>query len=367
MAKKSRSKRSAKFTEIFILIIMTLIIVFAAYGIVHILVTPISSPTETLYQLPTQPKSTEAPTEPPTEAPTFPVEYPVKDEGTMELAPAVRSPYAILIDLDNNHVIAEKGSDTVIYPASMTKLMTLIVAIEHTQDFNDTFLMTEEILQPLYDADASMAGFSAGEACTIIDMLYGAALPSGADATTGLAIYTAGSEEAFVEMMNEKAAELGLTKTHFMNASGLHDPQHYSTVTEMAMILEYCMKNDLCREVISTYTYTTQPTEQHPEGIELRDTMFDRMYGTEVEGITILGGKTGYTDDAGHCLANYARTPDGHTYVAVMAKAADVWYPIFDSFRLYGIITGTYEMGEPPSEDAPNEGMQDDLQQGNFE
>lgn len=350
MAKRRKSRKQAKAAEALILIVMTLVILLAAYGILRILCTPVSSPVENVEQMPTAALQTDPPTEPPTEPPTKAVEFPEKDISTMELTPAIRCPYAVLIDVDNNRVIAEKSSDKVIYPASMTKLMTLIVAIENIDNMEETFLMTEEILRPLYDADASMAGFQAGELCTMTDLLYGAALPSGADATTALAIHVAGSEEAFVRLMNDKAEELGLEHTHFMNASGLHHPDHHSTVTEMGMILEYCLKNELCSEVISTYIHTTQPTEQHPEGIELYDTMFNRMYGDEVPGISILGGKTGYTSDAGQCLANYARTPDGHTYVAVLAGGGDLWYPVFDTFRLYGIVTGTYEMGEPPEE-----------------
>lgn len=270
--------------------------------------------------------------------------YPDRSGDVIQLTPAIDSTHAILIDLDNNTVIAEKGSQERIYPASMTKLMTLIVAIEHIEDMNATFTMTEEILAPLYAQNASMAGFQTGEICTMMDLLYGTALPSGADATTALALHTAGSEEAFVGWMNEKVEELGLKDTHFMNASGLHDVNHYSTVTDIALILEYCMQNELCKEIISTYTYTTEMTPEHPEGITLYSTMFSRMYGTEVPNIMILGGKTGFTDEAGNCLASYAQTEDGRTYIAVTGGGFSKWRPVYDAFKLYGIITGTYPM-----------------------
>ncbi len=255
--------------------------------------------------------------------------------------------HAVLIDVDNNQMLVSKGdAEDRIYPASMTKLMTLIVAIEHMEDPESTFTMTADILQPLWADSASMAGFQDGETMTFRDLLYGAALPSGADATSGLAIMTAGSEEAFVELMNEKVAELGLKNTHFVNASGLHDEAHYSTPTDIALIMEYCLKNELCKKVISTYTYTTTATDQNPNGIELVSTMFNKMYGNEVQGISILGGKTGYTDEAGQCLASYAQTPDGHLYVAVTSRGAGKWSPVFDAFKLYGTITGTYAMDE---------------------
>ncbi len=332
------------------------IIIAGIYGIVRILQDPgdkspqQSTPEETLAVM-----VTEAPTtEPPTEPPTAPVSYPETGSDVIEIGSGIESGYAVLIDVDANQVIAEKGSSTVIYPASLTKLLTLIVAIEaieedDTKSFDDTFLMTDEILSPLYQNQASMAGFQTGEVCTITDLLYGAALPSGADATTAIAQYVAGSETEFVKLMNEKIAELELKNTHFTNASGLHDPNHYSTVVDVALILEYCLQNPLCKQIISTYIHTGQPTAQNPEGLQMVSTMFARMYGTEVPGITILGGKTGFTDEAGNCLASYAQTPDGHTYIAVTAMGLTKWKPVFDSFRIYDLIanSGAYPLLEP--------------------
>ena len=332
--------------------LMFLITMLGVYGIVHLLVSPVAGKDKQVTTVDlevTEPPAIETTEEPPTEPPTEPpplVIYPEQDITTIQLDENIGSQYALLLDCDNNKILAQKDADQKIYPASMTKLMTLIVAIEHTEDFNDKFKMTQEIINDLYAQSASMAGFSAEEECTVMDMLYGAALPSGADATVGLAMYVAGSEEEFVKLMNEKVAELGLENTHFMNSSGLHDEQHYSTPTEIALILEYCLQNELCKKIISTYTYTTSSTEQHPDGFTIYDSMFNKMTGTEVEGITILGGKTGYTDEAGQCLASYAQTPDGHCYIAVTSKGIGKYQPVYDAFKLYGTITGTYPMGD---------------------
>lgn len=352
-APKKKHRRKISAVGALIIFFMFLVTMLGVYGIVHLLLSPVDEKEKnsqdsnlTLETELTEPPTTEEPTtEPPTEPPPMAV-YPSYDVDTLKLDSKINSQYAILVDYDNHKVLAQKDGESKIYPASMTKLMTLIVAIEHTENFEDKFTMTEEILSDLYAQDASMVGFSAGEECSIMDMLYGAALPSGADATTGLAIYTAGSEEAFVRLMNEKVQELGLHNTHFMNASGLYDENHYSTPTDIAIILEYCLQNELCKKVISTYTYTTAATEQHPDGIVLYDTMFNKMTGTEVQGITILGGKTGYTDEAGQCLASYAQTPDGHCYIAVTSKGIGKYEPVYDAFKLYGTITGTYPMGE---------------------
>ncbi|MEE5992989.1 MAG: D-alanyl-D-alanine carboxypeptidase [Oscillospiraceae bacterium] len=293
-------------------------------------------------------------TEPETEPTDPPVVanycYPESDEETLILDEQIDCDLVMLTDVDSAKVLAIKGKpDERIYPASMTKLMTLIVAIEHIDDLTATFTMTDELVATLQEQQASVAGFVAGEEVTMTDLLYGAALPSGADGTTGLAISVAGSESAFVDMMNEKAEELGLKNTHFMNASGLHDPAHYSSMEDITVIMEYCLQNDLCKEIISTYQYTTRPTEQHPHGIELTSTMFNRMYGTEVEGISILGGKTGFTDEAGQCLVSYAETEDEHCYIAVTALSKSKWYNVYDSFKLYGVVTGTYSLDTKPA------------------
>lgn len=295
--------------------------------------TPVTQETET---------ETEAPTEP-----DITLTYPTVSSTCQELTNKnITADYAVLLDLTNNEIIAESKAEEKIYPASMTKIMTLLIAAENIEDFNDTFTMTEDIINPLIEQDASRAGFDAGETITLTDLMYGVALPSGADATTALAIYIAGSEDAFVDLMNEKVADLGLKNTHFMNASGLHDDNHYSTATDIALLMSYVMENDMCREVLGTYQYTTSITEQHPEGILLTSTMYSRMYGDECVGMTIEAGKTGYTDMAGQCLVSYA-TEDatGKPYICVVANAKPTyWRSIFDTLAIYGIVNGGYEM-----------------------
>ncbi|MBR1555714.1 MAG: D-alanyl-D-alanine carboxypeptidase [Oscillospiraceae bacterium] len=352
-AKKRKKRRRMTIQGIVLIFVMLLVTMLGIYGIIHLLIgsPDKKEPAEEVVLIETEPE-TEPPTEPPTEAPTEPpplVEYPVDDGTAKAFGEELDADYAVLVDRDSHKILAQKNSNVRMYPASMTKLMTIIVAIEHTENFQDTFIMTQDILNDLWEQGASMVGFTAGEPCTVMDMLYGAALPSGADATTGLAVYVAGSERAFVRLMNQKVRELGLKDTHFMNASGLHDEKHYSTAEDMAVILDYCLQNELCRQVISTPTYVTTPTEEHPEGIYLADTMFKRMDGDEVDGITVKGGKTGFTDEAGHCLASYAETPDGRCYIAVTSMGTDRFQTVYDACTLYGFVTGTYP-SEPETE-----------------
>lgn len=268
--------------------------------------------------------------------------------------PDILSPYVALIDVNNNSVIAGKSTDTKIYPASMTKVMTLIVAVENLKSLDDSIEMTADIIDPLVREQASRAGFEPGERASAKDMLYGLILPSGADCSVGLGKLICGSEEGLVELMNKKCEELGLTGTHFTNTSGLHNENHYTTPVEMAMILEYAMTNETCAEVLSTYQYTTAPSEIHPEGILLTSTMFSRMYGDEVNTVTINGGKTGYTNEARNCLVSMATRGDDK-YIAVTAGGGNRWHVIFDDFNLYGNYIpnppGYEKNGEIPAAD----------------
>ena len=261
--------------------------------------------------------------------------FPVYTADTVTLTDDVDADYALLMDVDDNRVLAAKGADGRTYPASVTKVMTLLVAVENISDFTDTFTMTYAITDPLYLANATVAGFSNNEAVTMEDLLYGTILPSGADACQALAIYVAGSDEAFVTLMNQRAQEMGLKNTHFTNTSGLHDKDHYTTAEDMAVILRVAMENPHCRQVLSTYQYTTASTPQHPEGILLTSTLFGRMYGTEPDGATVVAGKTGYTSQAGHTMVSYAEGLDGHDYILVTLKGSNRWKATYDAINLY--------------------------------
>lgn len=274
-------------------------------------------------------------TTPPPEIPKADSDYPEADDKTVTiLSESIDSEYAVLLDIENNRVVARKGATSKINPASLTKVMTILVAAENIEDFDDTFTMTYEIIAPLIKADATRAGFSEGEECKLIDLMYGAVLPSGADCTIALAEYISGSEEEFVKLMNKKASDLGLKNTHFENTSGLYGDNHYSTPLDLAVIMKAAIQNDLCRKILSTYQYTTAASEQDPEGIDLESTMFSRMYGNEVEGVQILGGKTGYIYESGHCLVSFAQQ-DEKEYICVTINGKGRYKPIYDCFTIY--------------------------------
>lgn len=265
-----------------------------------------------------------------------PKNYFPKRNGNIQSVPEdVVAQNVIMINVTDNLVVAERNSKVRCFPASTTKIMTALVAIENITDMNDTFTMSYEITDPLYIAEATVAGFSSGEVINMTDLLYGTILPSGADACVALAQKISGSEQAFVELMNAKARELGLKNTNFVNTSGLYNADHYTTAEDMAVILRAAMDNELCRKILSTYQYTTASTPQHPDGILLSSTLFSYMYGTEPEGADILGGKTGFVNESGYCIAAFGESDSGKEYICVTLGGTTHWPAIYNQIDLF--------------------------------
>lgn len=256
----------------------------------------------------------------------------------------IYSDYAALVDVETNEIIAYRGAELKMNPASITKVMTLLVAVENISDFNATYTITYDMISPLIEQEAARAGFEDQETVTVTDLLYGMILPSGADATVALVEYVSKNEETFVKLMNEKAEELGMTHTHFTNAIGLYNEKHYSTAADLTILMREAMNNNICRKILGTVEYNTTSTQQHPGGILLQSTAFSRMYGSEVKGIEIIGAKTGFHDQARQCLASYAKAIDGKEYVLITGHAPTDMDTIWDAFAIYGTITGTYDM-----------------------
>ena len=230
------------------------------------------------------------------------------------------SKHAILLDAQSGQVLARKRANEKAAPASLTKMMTVLLAIESVPDLDEPVTLPEEVFPALYGENASMAGFVPGETVTVQDLLYGAMLPSGAECCETLARLVSGSEEAFAKRMNQKAEELGMKHTHFANVTGLTDPEHYSTAADLAVLLREALRNETFRTVFTTEHYTSTATAQHPEGLSMISTLLGRLKGTELENGKILGGKTGYTQAAGLCLASLAEV-NGKEYILVTLDA----------------------------------------------
>ena len=249
----------------------------------------------------------------------------------------VISTNAVLVDESADTIVASKGAKERILPASMKKVLTILVAAEHIseEDLDDTFTMTLEITDYAYVNDCSSVGFLDGEEVTVRDLFYGTALHSGGDAALGLATYVAGSQEAFVEMMNQKLEELGIAdSTHFTNCVGIYDEAHYSTVYDMAVIMKAAIHNDLCREFLSLHTYTTKPTEQHPDGIEISNWFLRKIEDKDTGG-EVLCAKTGYIDQSKNCAVSYGTFAGGKPYICVTAASTSNWRCIYDHVEIY--------------------------------
>ena len=298
---------------------------------------PADEPVEETPEEPVEDVPADDPAEPAEDMPEAPATTALSSEtdATQTLDLELYSENAILIDLETNTVIAEKDPDAKIYPASMTKVMTALVACEQITDWDATFTMTQASIDPLFLSDATMAGFVNGEEVSMTDLVYGALLPSGAEATEALAQTIAGSTEGFVALMNEKAAELGLTNTHFVNDSGLHDEEHYTTVREMAVILEAAMANERCRAALTAVTYTSAPTTQNPEGVAMINKFLYRIGQYELGDATVEGAKTGFTSQAMNCCASFGTAANGKPVVCVTAHAWTGDFCIEDHVALY--------------------------------
>lgn len=242
-----------------------------------------------------------------------------QEENKIDLD-VLNSPYAILIDADTGSVIAQRSSNESIYPASLTKIMTALIAIEHTGNLNQSITVPYDFFQELYEEEASMAGFQPGERVKAKDLLYGILLPSGAECCRTFAENISGSESAFVRLMNEKVNQLGLTDTYFTNCTGLHDRNHVSTVKDIAVLLQYALKNQTFYQAFTSSYYSVPPTNQHPEGFTFYSTVLQNQAVDTLTNGKLLGGKTGYTEQAGQCLASLASI-NGKQYILVTAGA----------------------------------------------
>ena len=275
-----------------------------------------------------------APEEPPVEPePVFAL---APTEGTVTLGEDFPSEFAVLADGETGEILAEKGSDQLLSPASMTKVLTLLVAAESVTDWERVFVVDRETADFCFRHDCSVVGYEVGEEVPARELLYGCILSSGADASLGLAALSAGSQEAFVERMNEKAAELGLSEgAHFTNCVGLYDPEHRCTARDMALILRSAMENELCREVLTAKRYHTAATPFHPEGQDLSNWFLRRIEDKDCGNAEVLAAKTGYVAESGSCAASYAQDAQGRGYLCVTGNAHSAWRTIYDHAEVY--------------------------------
>jgi D-alanyl-D-alanine carboxypeptidase (penicillin-binding protein 5/6) len=224
---------------------------------------------------------------------------------------------AIVLDEESGTVLFEKNADQKLYPASTTKVMTLLLALEYGH-LNDIVTIPKDASK--VPADSSLVPVTPGEKMPFIDLLYGLMMHSGNDAAVAVGVIVAGSADNFVALMNQKARDLGCENTHFANPHGYHDETHYTTARDLALITREAMKNPTFREIVSAKSYTMSATEKR-ETLKLATTnsMFVKTspYYYQYE----VGVKTGYHSKAMHCFAG-AATKGDTTLVSVTLKTS---------------------------------------------
>ena len=236
-------------------------------------------------------------------------------------APAVTSETAVLIDADTGAVLYDKGMDEYRYPASTTKIMTMLVAIENSSP-KDIVTFTETGIRDV-TWDSSNINAQLGETMTMKDCWFAAYIKSANEVCAQIAEYVGGTEANFVEMMNQEALELGATNTHFANPSGLQDENHYTTVYDLYLIFNAAIKDDRFVNYISTKKYTTSYTDA--SGAQVDQVWVNTngyLKGTYdmPENVTVIGGKTGTTEAAGSCLVLYSESQDKKPYISIVLK-----------------------------------------------
>ena len=251
----------------------------------------------------------------------------------------IRAEHAILYNLNDDILLYEKNSKEKTEIASLTKMMTVLVALENITDVKETVTMDKKAFTNLVKEDASVAGFEINEKVTYEDLLYGAMLPSGADASNQLGISLFGSQEAFILEMNNTAKRLNMLDTVFKTTSGLDRDGQYSTVFDQAILLKYALNNDHFSKIFKAKKYTTSSGR-----VTFQSNLRRYMNSYDISASYILGGKTGSTDLADLCLASIA-SKDNVDYLLITTKSDyDQFFPynITDAKTIYEYYIQNY-------------------------
>ncbi len=268
-------------------------------------------------------------------------EYP--DDPTR--APDLVANAAIVMDAASGQVLYEKNSQEKKYPASITKILTVLIALEHNVDFNATVTMSENAIWGV-ERDSTLIGLDVGEQVTVKDLVYATMVKSANECAYALAEYVAGDIESFAKLMNERAAEIGCKNTHFVTPNGLHDEDHYTTAYDMALITKEALKNETFREIAGTLNYTVPATNLTEETRPLWNgnkmiNPAEPYYYEYCE-----GGKTGYTMKANNTLMTFAKK-DGLELICVIMDCDGAKYAYSDSKALYNYCFNNYTYYRP--------------------
>ena len=226
-----------------------------------------------------------------------------------------------VFEIGGGEALFEQGVLNRMNPASTTKIMTAIVAMKYG-NLSDMVTVTDEAI--ITEAGASMAGVKPGDVISLQDLLYGLMIPSGNDAANAIAVHVGGTIDNFVVMMNEEAARIGATGTHFKNANGLTDPDHYTTAYDLYLMFNEALKYDEFRTIIGTHAYNAEYIDANGNSKTATwgvGNYYMNGQRETPEGLTAFGGKTGTTNAAGYCLIMGTRTDDEREFASVIMKS----------------------------------------------
>lgn len=257
--------------------------------------------------------------------------------------PAIYAESGILVDLDTQEILYSKNIDKQLYPASITKIMTTLIAIESSSP-EDPVTFSQTALDSI-EWDSSNIGCRLNETLTMEQCWYAMMLNSANEVCCGVAEQIAGSIDAFVDLMNQKAAELGCTNTHFANPNGLPDENHYTTAHDMALIANAAYENETFRQVFTTRQYEIPPTSQYTETRYLYNHHKMMQPDTEYYYEGCLGGKTGYTEAALNTLVTFASRSEKTLLCVTMRTQGRQVYTDTASLFDYG-FSQTFPDGE---------------------
>lgn len=223
-----------------------------------------------------------------------------------------------LFDLNNAEVVYASNMHENLYPASITKLLTALVAVKYG---NLDQVLTATSAVNISEPGAVIAGIKSGDSMTLEQALHLLLIRSANDVGNLIAENISGSVEAFVELMNEEAAKLGATNSHFMNPHGLHHTDHYTTVYDVYLIFKEAIKYEAITQIINMSSYSTTYKDRYGKNksisVSTTNAYFKQLYAVP-ENVTILGGKTGTTDEAGSCLSLYVKDTSGNPYLSII-------------------------------------------------
>ncbi len=263
--------------------------------------------------------------------------YPMQ---VLSLDTDLHSENVLLYNINDNRIIYEKNMDSNVKIASLTKIVTIMVSLENIDNLKEEVIIDSSLFKDLKKRNASVAGFQNNEVVTYEDLLYGAMLPSGADAALMLAHNIFGSEEKFVLKMNEFASELKINNTYFTNTSGLNDKKQKSTLNDFLKIMLYALQKEDFKKIFFAKEYKTSNNR-----LTFKSTLkyFSDKYNLDTN--LILGSKTGYTNEAGLCLVSYVENDYGKFLLITTNAPTTNLYPyhVVDAINIYDYFFNNYK------------------------